>query len=101
MLSDKKISADVDNNAKAWIAEKGYDPAYGARPLKRVIQNTILNPLATMIIEGKVAENDKVTIIKSDTEDKLLFKVRKPSKKETVESAPTGSASADVYAEDL
>jgi ATP-dependent Clp protease ATP-binding subunit ClpB len=62
ILKDKKITLDMDEKAKSWLAEKGYDPAYGARPLKRAIQNYLQNPLAMMILEGSVKEGDSVPV---------------------------------------
>ncbi|MGE4278339.1 MAG: ATP-dependent chaperone ClpB [Magnetospirillum sp.] len=62
LLSDRKISLDLDDSAMAWLAQKGYDPIYGARPLKRVIQRALQNPLAGLILEGKVADGAKVTV---------------------------------------
>ncbi len=50
LLEDRKIRLDLDPKARAWLAEKGYDPAYGARPLKRVIQKAVQDPLAEMIL---------------------------------------------------
>ena len=66
LLEDRKITLDVDEAAKEWLAEKGYDPAYGARPLKRVIQQYVQNPLAEMIIAGKVKDGDTVHITVRD-----------------------------------
>jgi ATP-dependent Clp protease ATP-binding subunit ClpB len=62
MLAERKITLDLDVAASAWLADKGYDPAYGARPLKRVIQRELQNPLAGLILEGKVADGDTVQI---------------------------------------
>ena len=45
-----------------WLAERGYDPVYGARPLKRVIQRALQNPLASLILEGRVAEGETVRV---------------------------------------
>ncbi len=70
LLADRHITIAVDDKAKAWLANRGYDPVYGARPLKRVIQTYIQNPLATMILEGKIKEGDTVTI--STSEDGAL-----------------------------
>jgi ATP-dependent Clp protease ATP-binding subunit ClpB len=52
LLADRKLALALDTKAKEWLAEAGYDPVYGARPLKRVIQRELQNPLATMILEG-------------------------------------------------
>ncbi|PWC52899.1 ATP-dependent chaperone ClpB [Azospirillum sp. TSO22-1] len=62
MLADRDIALEVDPAATDWLAEAGYDPVYGARPLKRVIQRELQNPLATMILEGRVADGDTVTV---------------------------------------
>ena len=61
-LADKKIKINVSNNAKKLLAEKGFDPDFGVRPLKRTIQHLILDPLAKMIVEGKVTEGSKVKV---------------------------------------
>jgi ATP-dependent Clp protease ATP-binding subunit ClpB len=62
LLKGRGIGLAVDTAAKAWLADTGYDPIYGARPLKRVIQNTLQNPIAQMILEGKVLEGQKVSV---------------------------------------
>jgi ATP-dependent Clp protease ATP-binding subunit ClpB len=62
LLADRRISIDVDDRAKTHLADAGYDPVYGARPLKRVIQRELQNPLATMILEGGVGDGDTVRV---------------------------------------
>jgi len=62
LLADRKIGLDLDAKALAWLAEEGYDSTYGARPLKRVIQRNLQNPLAGMILEGTVKEGDTVHV---------------------------------------
>jgi ATP-dependent Clp protease ATP-binding subunit ClpB len=62
LLEDRKITIDLDGNARQWLADKGYDPAYGARPLKRVIQKSVQDPLAERILAGKVNDGDTVRI---------------------------------------
>jgi ATP-dependent Clp protease ATP-binding subunit ClpB len=62
LLADRKVTLEVDESAKAWLAEAGYDPVYGARPLKRVIQRSLQNPLATMLLEGTIAEGETVHV---------------------------------------
>ncbi|MFY9693401.1 MAG: ATP-dependent chaperone ClpB, partial [Xanthobacteraceae bacterium] len=54
LLDDRKIAIALDAKARDWLAEKGYDPAYGARPLKRVIQRSVQDPLADLILSGKI-----------------------------------------------
>ena len=62
LLFDRKIDLKLDDAAKDWLAEKGYDPVYGARPLKRVIQRYLQNPLAMQILEGGIKDGDKVPV---------------------------------------
>jgi ATP-dependent Clp protease ATP-binding subunit ClpB len=61
-LKDKKIKINVSLAAKNLLAEKGFDPDYGVRPLKRKIQQLVLDPLAKMMVDGKIKEGDKVKI---------------------------------------
>src|SRR6202030_3551093 len=62
LLTDRKIVLDIDEAAKRWLAEAGYDPVYGARPLKRVIQRALQNPLAELILAGRIAEGETVQV---------------------------------------
>jgi ATP-dependent Clp protease ATP-binding subunit ClpB len=62
LLADRKITLDIDEAAKRWLAEAGYDPVYGARPLKRVIQRALQNPLAEQILEGRIADGETVKV---------------------------------------
>ncbi len=71
ILKDKKITLHLDDKAKKWLGEKGYDPVYGARPLKRVIQTYLQNPLALKVLEGEVQENSTVKITAQNNQ--LLF----------------------------
>ncbi|MCP5366888.1 MAG: ATP-dependent chaperone ClpB [Hyphomicrobiales bacterium] len=66
LLADRKITLDLDDAALAWLADAGYDPVYGARPLKRVIQRSLQNPLAVMILEGRVADGETVRVSAGD-----------------------------------
>jgi ATP-dependent Clp protease ATP-binding subunit ClpB len=70
-LSDRKISLKLSEEAKDYIAAVGYDPSYGARPLKRAIQREIENPIANKILEGTFAEGHQISITVED--DKLVF----------------------------
>ena len=56
LLDERKITVTLDPSARLWLAEKGYDPAYGARPLKRVIQKTVQDPLAELILSGQIQD---------------------------------------------
>ncbi|OSQ38276.1 ATP-dependent chaperone ClpB [Thalassospira mesophila] len=62
LLVDRKITLELDEFAKSWLADKGYDPVYGARPLKRVIQRYLQNPLAMQILEGAIADGATVPV---------------------------------------
>ena len=62
LLADREIALELDDAATAWLAEAGYDPIYGARPLKRVIQRTLQNPLASMILEGSIDDGQTVSV---------------------------------------
>ncbi len=62
MLADRSITLEIDAAATDWLAEEGYDPVYGARPLKRVIQRSLQNPLASLILEGLVAPGAPVLV---------------------------------------
>ena len=72
-LSERKIGLSVSAEAKALLAERGYDPVYGARPLKRVIQRDVQNPLATKILAGEFGEEDTVAV-GTDKKGDLVFK---------------------------
>ncbi len=61
-LAQRKITLDLDADAKAWLAEEGYDPVYGARPLKRVIQRQVQDPLAEMLLSGDVLDGTTVHV---------------------------------------
>ena len=61
-LARNQVEIELDEAARAWLANAGYDPVYGARPLKRVLQRHVQNPLATMILEGSVAPGDVIAV---------------------------------------
>ena len=61
-LLEKNIKLKISNEVKEYLTTKGYDPTYGARPLKRIIQNEILDELALQIIEKKILEGDRVSV---------------------------------------
>ncbi len=76
LLADRKIVLDLDPEAIEWLADKGYDPAYGARPLKRVIQKELQDPLAEKILLGEVLDGSIVKI--SSGSDRLNFRPKAP-----------------------
>ena len=71
-LRERKVNLEATPKARAYLAEAGYDPQYGARPLKRTIQNLVQNPLAKMMLAGDVADGDAVTI--DSSEKGIVFK---------------------------
>ncbi|EKS30865.1 ATP-dependent chaperone ClpB [Afipia felis] len=71
LLEDRKIDLVLDKKGRDWLAEKGWDPAYGARPLKRVIQRSVQDPLAEMVLAGEVQDGATVKI--SAGKDGLTF----------------------------
>ena len=62
LLEDRKITVVLEPSAREWLAEKGWDPAYGARPLKRVIQKSVQDPLAEFILSGRIKDGERVVI---------------------------------------
>ncbi|RST84347.1 ATP-dependent chaperone ClpB [Aquibium carbonis] len=74
LLVDRKITLELDDGAIEWLAEKGYDPAYGARPLKRVMQKELQDPLAEKILMGDI--RDGQTVVIASGSDRLLFRPR-------------------------
>ncbi|MEE8270947.1 MAG: AAA family ATPase, partial [Alphaproteobacteria bacterium] len=62
LLADRKITLKLDKAAMAWLAETGYDRTYGARPLKRIIQRELQNPLATQILDGRIEDGQTVAV---------------------------------------
>jgi ATP-dependent Clp protease ATP-binding subunit ClpB len=66
LLADRKLGLTLDPAAEAWLADQGYDPAYGARPLKRVIQRKLQNPLAEMILAGQIADGEEISVTAGD-----------------------------------
>lgn len=78
LLKDRRIGLELSDDAVAHLADKGYDPAYGARPLKRVIQTELQNPMAELILRGDIT--DGMTVKVTLDNDHLVFKGEKPKK---------------------
>ncbi|WP_421088961.1 ATP-dependent chaperone ClpB [Pseudochrobactrum sp. MP213Fo] len=74
LLTDRKIELTIEDDARNWLADKGYDPAYGARPLKRVIQKQVQDPLAEKILGGEILDGSVVDI--SAGSDRLVFQTK-------------------------
>jgi ATP-dependent Clp protease ATP-binding subunit ClpB len=73
-LLEKRMQLRMTEKAKGWLAKEGFDPAYGARPLKRVIQKEIQDKLALKILEGKFKEGDTITVDVEERKGELVFK---------------------------
>jgi len=73
LLEDRKITLTLDPAAREWLADKGYDPAYGARPLKRAIQKAVQDPLAELILSGKVKDGESVKVSVAPGKKALAF----------------------------
>ena len=74
LLGDRRITLEIDETTKEYLADRGYDPVYGARPLKRVIQTMLQNKLAELILEGKIGDGASVEVSLAD-DNVLDFKV--------------------------
>jgi ATP-dependent Clp protease ATP-binding subunit ClpB len=72
MLADRKLTLEITPEAKHLIATEGYDPAFGARPLKRAIQRLIQNPLAIAVLEGRFGEGDHI-VVEAGPDGQLVF----------------------------
>jgi len=75
-LSDRKVSIELTDRAKVFIADSGFDPVYGARPLKRTIQREIVDGLSRQILSGEIKEGKKITVDKPAKSDNLEFKIK-------------------------
>jgi ATP-dependent Clp protease ATP-binding subunit ClpB len=71
LLDDRKIELGLDDSAREWLSQRGYDPAYGARPLKRIMQKHLQDPLAERILSGKTPDGAHVSV--SAGSDRLVF----------------------------
>ena len=71
LLADRKIRLELTDAAQAWLGRVGYDPVYGARPLKRAVQKYLQDPLAEMLLEGKIHDGETVKITAG--KDGLMF----------------------------
>jgi ATP-dependent Clp protease ATP-binding subunit ClpB len=70
-LAQQQLTLDVDAAAKKLLAKEGYDPQFGARPLKRAVQEHILNPLSMRLLEGEFKPGDKIKVMAKG--DELVF----------------------------
>jgi len=77
-LSERKLGVELSDGAKSWLAKEGYDPIYGARPLRRVIERYVENPLSSKLLRGEFSEGDTVTV--GLGAKGLTFKTKKATK---------------------
>ncbi len=92
LLADRKITIQLDDKARHWLAHAGYDPVYGARPLKRVIQRRLQDPLAELILEGKVGDGATVKVSASKTGLTINGQEFAAEADELVDAPPAGVA---------
>ncbi|MEC7208643.1 MAG: AAA family ATPase, partial [Pseudomonadota bacterium] len=82
-LNDRDISLHLTPEAQSWLADKGYDPHYGARPLKRVIQTHVQDKLAEALLKGNISPGQTIDIIKTDVPDGLAVQAAQNTLKQT------------------
>jgi ATP-dependent Clp protease ATP-binding subunit ClpB len=86
VLATRGLSITVTDRAKAFLAERGFDPAYGARPLKRAIQTHLMNQLAVALLEGRLSEGDHVTVDVDDDGESLAFEREQAGVEQPIEA---------------
>ena len=89
LLEERKITLELSPAAYTLLLEEGYDPAYGARPLRRTIQRLIQDPLAMQILEGKVLPGDRIRVDRDGNKDAMKFE-RTAARKEKQPAAAAG-----------
>ncbi len=101
-IADKNhdLSLELSDDAKDWLADRGYDPAFGARPLKRVMKRHVSNGLSQALLNGTIADGDHVRIERADEEEGLTFEAVAPAGAEQAADAPAtggdGAAAVDA-----
>jgi ATP-dependent Clp protease ATP-binding subunit ClpB len=92
LLADRKIEIALDDKARLWLGNAGYDPVYGARPLKRVIQRRLQDPLAQLLLEGRITDGATVTVSASATGLTINGQEFAAGNDELVDASPQGMA---------
>ncbi|MDB5550109.1 MAG: clpB, partial [Rhizobium sp.] len=77
LLAERKMVLELGADARGWLADKGYDPIYGARPLKRAIQRYIQDPLSERILSGDFPDGSRILV--SAGSDRLVFSASRPT----------------------
>ncbi|MCB2153884.1 ATP-dependent Clp protease ATP-binding subunit [bacterium] len=90
-LTEKKITLTLADDARALLVEKGHDPEYGARPLRRVIQNMVEDPLSTMMISAEIGEGAEIVGHLAEDSESLRFEITKPDESKEEEPALSGT----------
>ena len=80
-LNDHNISVELTDAARKWLANEGYDPAFGARPLRRAIQKNVESPLSMKLLEGKFKDGGSVQVDVDEESNKIVFQISEPVKK--------------------
>jgi ATP-dependent Clp protease ATP-binding subunit ClpC len=73
-LAEHGLKVELSSKARKWLANEGYDPSFGARPLKRTLQKYIESPLSVSLLSGEFTDGDKVLVDLDDDGEKLIFK---------------------------
>ena len=81
MLKEQEIMIELDSEARSWLADKGYDPAYGARPMRRAVERYLEDPLAEALLSNSIKEGDTVRVTCGKGKDELTFKPITPKRK--------------------
>ena len=81
-LADRKIEIELDDEAKSWLLREGYEPMFGARPLRRAIQRHVENPLSNRILSKEFKDGDRIFV--SVDGDKLTFSSKRNSRKKAM-----------------
>jgi len=91
LLADRQIGLDLTPEARAWLADEGYDPVYGARPLKRVIQRSLQNPIALEVLEGNFHDGDTIRVERDGDRLRFVRADRPPARPAPPEQAAVGA----------
>ncbi|MCB1084357.1 MAG: ATP-dependent Clp protease ATP-binding subunit, partial [Simkania sp.] len=83
-LDERDISLDYSPQVLAYLAKEGYDPYFGARPLKRLIQQTVVNELSQAILKGEIKNDDKIELNFVEKNNKIVFEAKKIEQTETL-----------------
>ena len=86
-LNDYNITVELTDAARKWLAKAGYDPAFGARPLRRAIQKNVESPLSVELLSGKYKDGATVLVDVDEEKNKIIFHTSEPVKKKTRQHA--------------